>query len=495
MTDALDTQQQRMRTVERALVNLRKVGKPNLTAAKIRSRITQLKDTWTQIESAHVALKRTISATSQASLDYFRENHYEKCEEVYLDALNEMAERLEELEPYVSPNQSFVGQPRTGLSSVISLSHLPPISLPPFDGKAEEWESFRDRFTSLIIDNQDLTDYSRLHFLTSCLKDRALECIRDIPVTADNFRVAWKALTLRYENKQRLIHVHLSALLNLPIASKESTRELLSLRDQANIAVAALNNLNRRPKELWNDNLVYMVSTKLDSVSRKAWNLRHCDEDNPPSFDDLEKFLTTRARALEEYKLSPSSATKASPKTARSPTISSSTASQAVKQNCSACQAKHAINVCPKFGSKSPSQRRKLIKKSGRCFNCMKKGHSVGECTSKFTCRLCQRKHHNMLHLDSDSLSKDESSKSTVSQPSQSAEVKENVNSLLASSPEKTRRQVLLATAWVRVGSPSGRSISVRALLDQGSEMTFITERLAQSLYAKRIRMPNRFQQ
>lgn len=49
---------------------------------------------------------------------------------------------------------------------------------------------------------------------------------------------------------------------------------------------------------------------------------------------------------------------------------------------------------------------------------------------------------------------------------------------------------MLLATARVRISSESGRSEIIRALLDQGSEATFISESLAQSLRAKRIRMP-----
>lgn len=49
---------------------------------------------------------------------------------------------------------------------------------------------------------------------------------------------------------------------------------------------------------------------------------------------------------------------------------------------------------------------------------------------------------------------------------------------------------VLLATAWVTVTVASGRAVSVCALLDQGSEMTFITESLVQALRARKFNMP-----
>jgi len=108
-----------------------------------------------------------------------------------------MAEYLEELEPSVRPNQSL--NSTAGLSdpsSSLSLRHLPAIQLSTFSGKFKKWESFRDRFTSLIfiqnksIQNKELSDFSRMHFLTSSLTGRARDAIASLVVTAHNFEVA-----------------------------------------------------------------------------------------------------------------------------------------------------------------------------------------------------------------------------------------------------------------------------------------------------------------
>lgn len=64
-----------------------------------------------------------------------------------------------------------------------------------------------------------------------------------------------------------------------------------------------------------------------------------------------------------------------------------------------------------------------------------------------------------------------------------------SVQSLYAST-KLVRRRVLLPTACVAVRSSSGRSFVVRALFDQGSEITLISERLAQNLRARLIKMP-----
>ncbi|KAL6416985.1 hypothetical protein ACFW04_014697 [Cataglyphis niger] len=60
-------------------------------------------------------------------------------------------------------------------------------------------------------------------------------------------------------------------------------------------------------------------------------------------------------------------------------------------------------------------------------------------------------------------------------------------NSLIAS--KRKQSPVLLATAWVTVRSPLGRTIVIRALLDQGFERTFISENLVQILRVKLIHM------
>ena len=137
-----------------------------------------------------------------------------------------------------------------------------------------------------------------------------------------------------------------------------------------------------------------------------------------------------------------------------------------------------------KILTQNPTQRRETVKTLKRCFNCLCASHSVQECKSKYSCRTCSKRHHSLLHLSSDS-EVIAASSSVKESPSSSAEI----TSLSASVSERSRPSVLLATARVKVTAHSGRAINVRALLDQGSEATFISETLAQSLRVKRIRM------
>ncbi|XP_026830319.1 uncharacterized protein LOC105279648 [Ooceraea biroi] len=488
--ELLDQQLQMKHSISRALENFKKTGRKNLTPAKIRSRMTSLKENWNQLRKGHASLSKRASAEMRSHHDYFNGDVLDEAEDAFQTAMDYMTECLEELEPPVSPANSTEISFTRANPSAFSLSHLPPIKLPPFDGKFEEWEQFRDRFQSLISENKELSNFSRMHFLASCLKGRALESIADLSITGDNFDIAWKTLTSRFESKRRILNVHLSAILNLTSLTRESSSELHSLRDRVRVAVSALRHIDRTPEDLWNDVLVHSVVQRLDSVTRKAWNVKTSDSDEPPHFDDLDRFLLARARALEDC-----SSAKASSKSTAGQKITVSTASKTAPATCPLCKARHFMSACPTFTAGSPIQRRELVKHHKRCYNCLSQSHAVGECQSKYSCRTCQQRHHSLLHDSSDSRA-DTSAAASVANasptppPHQPVASDTTIQSLCSSTP-KARSQVLLATAWVTVGASSGRSFAVRALLDQGSEMmTFISECLVQNLRAKRITMP-----
>ncbi|XP_011884105.1 PREDICTED: uncharacterized protein LOC105571249 [Vollenhovia emeryi] len=487
MSEQLSRLQPVQRVIERSLENFKKIGRNNLTPATIRSRMSCLKETWISFMNKHAELERATPEATRSSVTYFKDNHFDKTNDAYEKALDYMAECLEALEPAVSLNQSFANVSVRPDTNGFSLSHLPPIRLPPFDGNYDEWDQFRDRFTALIRENKDLDNFARMHYLTSCLKGRALESIANIAITAANFPVAWKTLTSRYENKRRSLHVHFSTILNLTPLIRESASELHALHDKVNVAVASLENLQRSPTELWDDILVHIVAQKLDPITRKAWNLKEGDNDTPPSYAEFKRFLKSRTRALENCAPPPS--VKASAKNAAAPRVSAATASTSSAAKCPLCQAQHYINACPKFVGGNPSQRRDLVKLHKRCFNCLSEKHSAQACNSKFSCRVCHKKHHSMLHIDSNSSADPSGSVSTTGSSPPASDINPEVHSLSASTT-RTRSSVLLATAWVTVRVPSGRSAVIRALLDQGSEMTFISENLAQLLRARRCRMP-----
>ncbi|XP_070523014.1 uncharacterized protein [Cardiocondyla obscurior] len=133
-----------------------------------------------------------------------------------------------------------------------------------------------------------------MHYLLSSLHGSALECVRELSVTAENFEVAWQALNARFEDKRRLVRGHLNTLLNLPTITRESAAELQILIDKLSSTLTSLKNLKRKPKDLWDDMIVHVISQRLDSSSRKAWSVKFSDSNEFPTSSDILEFLRQR---------------------------------------------------------------------------------------------------------------------------------------------------------------------------------------------------------
>lgn len=66
---------------------------------------------------------------------------------------------------------------------------LPPLDLPLFDGKYDQWTSFFDTFSALIHSNNNLTNVQKFYYLQSCLKGEAAQAISSIAVTDLNYEI------------------------------------------------------------------------------------------------------------------------------------------------------------------------------------------------------------------------------------------------------------------------------------------------------------------
>lgn len=141
----------------------------------------------------------------------------------------------------------------------------------------------------------------------------------------------------------------------------------------------------------------------------------------------------------------------------------------------------HIIRKCPKFLKIDLSQRFKKIKKEGLCINCFLKTHTVKNCPSKHRCFKCNKKHNTLLHKDpvnSNPISSDLKPNSAPFSSSSSTPIQSTTSSnVIQSCFSSNATGVLLGTAWVNV-LHSGLTYTARALIDSGSEGTFISERL-----------------
>ncbi|XP_024878250.1 uncharacterized protein LOC112458723 [Temnothorax curvispinosus] len=111
MSELLVQQQALLHSISRSLENFKKIGKNNYTAAKIRSRITSLKETWLQCVQVNAQLLQACPEDNRAAFDYFKHHQFDAIEDIYQGTLDYMVECLEEIEP-----------PRTSDSGRVDLS-------------------------------------------------------------------------------------------------------------------------------------------------------------------------------------------------------------------------------------------------------------------------------------------------------------------------------------------------------------------------------------
>lgn len=157
--------------------------------------------------------------------------------------------------------------------------------------------------------------------------------------------------------------------------------------------------------------------------------------------------------------------------------------------SCSFCSSNHKTTKCPTYSSKTTQQRRELIIEHRLCFNCLKP-HRSSVCRSTNRCLKCARKHHTSIHENSshtDTSSKDPTKTNDPAVSKSTTATRTDAQVLHASSEQESHSScILLATALVNIISPKGKTSNARILIDQGSEITLISERLVQHLHLPR---------
>ena len=370
---------------------------------------------------------------------------------------------------------SLEGAPKTPETRSEPTIELPKINIPKFDGETLNWVTFWEQFEIAIHLNKRLHDVQKLAYLRDAVEaGPAKHVIKGLSHSAGSYEQAIECLRQRYD-KPRLIHQnHVRAIVEAPVVKSGNARELRLLHDVVNQHVRSLRTIKGDTFEAFVSSSVEM---KLDRASKFAWQQSMRERRDIPSIDELLEFIDGRAQASESS-IPYSSDHKPPVMEKKSKSRSSYQAS--TERKCVGCyEATHPLYSCGAFAAMSHEHRLARVRKHNLCLNCLRQGHYASQCKSTRRCEECHGKHHTLLHHDA-------SKAETKSSP---APTDESDKGSIANHHTNGRHgSILLMTCQVIIRAPDGATVQVRALLDSGSEASFITERMAQQLRLSRRR-------
>ncbi|XP_043474987.1 uncharacterized protein LOC122506733, partial [Leptopilina heterotoma] len=435
MDELILEQEVNISAVERALVNFRKRSEDQITLELVEGRRQYLLTAWNACQRVDLKIIKAAHGSDKSLIPYFFNDIFVQAEDVYLNTLDTFNELIGKLKK----EQLILYRNSTSSNSSLDsskIAKLPRIELPKFSGDYLEWQNFKDLFQSIVASDPNLPDVQKMHYLKSSLLSEPAQLIKHLGTTPENYQSAWSILTKRYENSRAIINSYLNNFMSLPAIMNETVKDLKNLRDKTSEAVQALKSLGRN---IDSDLLVFVVSRKMGKFSLIEWEKVLGDKNEYPSYEELDCFLATRIRTLEALQNAKDNL-KSTKSTQNQASTASTFSMNAINVKCILCNDSNQ-----KFNQASKNEADKKLE-------IPKKVEKVSQDQ-----RVLNQK-------ESNSTPKND----TVS-----------LNHIRG-------KTVLLATAKICVVGKNGERIEIRALLDQGSEVTFITERVVQMLRVKK---------
>ena len=307
-----------------------------------------------------------------------------------------------------------------------------------------------------------ISDTEKIVYLQNALKNgSAKSVIERLTSSGDNYHEAVKCLKARF-NRSHLIHRSHVQIIVDTLAKKEGNgKELRRLHNKVQQHIRALKTLGcERPGKF----ITSMTELKLDMETLFKWQNHSQTSVDLPHYDELLSFIDLRTQALET-----SCPTRKKPS---SKVASFATNTSATSNNCVVCKTdKHPLYTCAKFKALSHDERSTVLKTNNLCTNCFAGGHFRKQCRSIHKCKVCQRLHQTLLHIEAQATPK----------PDRSPENKD-ATQVSSNTAVKLKSNALLMTCCVSVLMPDSSSVEARGLLDNASSASFVSECLVQSL-------------
>lgn len=488
-TNNIALQQNLLARLEKDILEFEELSKTNIDENHIRSLIHELELELSLARSRHdkICLSKGPEVTSYSDNNLFgviRSKYHS-----YWGKLNSHLPKISNTSEIF--NSTMSGPQCKNFSEL----KLPKVELPTFNGAYEEWMAFHNMFTATVHNNMSMEPIVKLQRLKAALTGDAALIVKNLELNAANYTVARSLLLNRYQHSRRLVNSYMKKLFDFPNIKIESSTALKNLINTLNDCTSALSQLDLDVKTYI---LIYIICRKLPQTVLSAWEESLVSSNDLPTFEKFSNFLEARFRLMEMIEPScstsqksfhinsiPDQDTKPKKKTTRSSKNNSNKTKGAEgtvsKSKCILCKSLHNLNKCDLFLQMSQPVKLQTVKDNQHCVNCLSSFHTTSHCGSKHVCRVCSKRHHTLLHRYT--------TDSTSDQPLNMAQLTQPKPFLHVKSTNETG--ILLGTAQVRIMNPCGLSMVLRALIDPGSEDSYIIASTVNTLQLKKFFCPS----
>ncbi|XP_055711455.1 uncharacterized protein LOC129806708 [Phlebotomus papatasi] len=305
----------------------------------------QVEQELSQLIAAITTQKRGYNAAGEASgLNTSSENQtvqqmlslmQQQLQEQRLQRLSEESKLKELLQNQRKEVETLLEASRNNLTATLENSDildvsdhsakLEPIKIPTFSGDYCEWMTFKNLFISSVDKNIRLSKSQKMQYLRNSTSGEALGLFGSLPITDENYTIAWGRLEKRYNNKMIIISAFMDKFLNQPTITKSDVTALRKLQSTTSQALEAVDALGVSSRDPW---LIHLALKHLDHQTQTQWSEK-CP-DSIPTWTDFDEFLEKRCRSLESC---PITQKRNRPTPNTSATLSCSGASGGVKSN------------------------------------------------------------------------------------------------------------------------------------------------------------------
>ena len=304
------------------------------------------------------------------------------------------------------------------LADAITSSHFNPLpkwNLANYNGDPLLWHEWIRQFRS-AIDSKNPSDSAKLTYLKGLLTEKAKKSIEQFAYSGALYNDAMKVLERKFGQPHAIVGAHLDNLNNYPPLKMHNSENIIAYASIISSLVGVFRSLSY-DADPQISSLVNQAVDKLTPNLKESW-CSHIvrNQWDRPMLLDFNDWLQTKSDTHErmktaKFKTKPeeppfSSKTKNTSKVS----ASSSKINNAKTKNltptpikdepCPLCKANHPLWRCPKFTTKNPTQRTRIVAENRLCFSCLKRSHQFRNCPIPRKCKHsgCTSSHNSLLH-------------------------------------------------------------------------------------------------